>query len=133
MVTFAALSVISLTIAIVDDTEDLVLFMAVIGIIGIGVFLKGITGCMRYHARDENNYQAMKAVVYISLIMIAIGGIGMFAGYYMDNGSNSSSTSSRTCPVCGRSFSEGSSDYSNIGYAGMCDNCERNYHLANGD
>lgn len=55
---------------------------------------------------------------------------------YNSNSNSSSSSSnkrSRTCPICGRSFTEGSSDYRNIGYANMCDNCERNYHLAVGD
>lgn len=55
---------------------------------------------------------------------------------YSSNSNSSSSSSnkrSRTCPICGRSFTEGSSDYRNIGYANMCDNCERNYHLAVGD
>lgn len=86
-----------------------------------------------YNAAKKKDIALMGKIVKICIIIFITSIIvGLPVAYIEDSGS-SPTVSSRTCPSCGRSFSEGSSDYSNIGYAGMCDNCERNYHLANGE
>lgn len=48
------------------------------------------------------------------------------------NGESSSDADTATCQFCGRTFKAGTSNYRNVEWANMCNNCEDNYKSASG-
>ena len=88
-------------------------------------------GCFTDEEFEAKKQNIIKSDRRFSIILVVVAfcllGMGILnqAGFFGRGGGDD-----RTCGVCGRSFSTGTSDSSSIARTGMCVNCYSNYNYA---
>lgn len=110
-------------------------FGIILIIIGIILIIFGIKLLKRW-SRPDSTYNSFKPILCFDTLFVGLIVIGCGAAYKpydpQKAAYSTNSDSQVKCQVCGRSFSNTSSDAKSIRKTNMCSQCYKNYNAAQG-